>query len=202
MDNKIKPSGWFYGLAFLILIVGIVLFVVFIFYNLKTMPEGLSQMTAPGRGDITLTNAGKYTVYYEYQSVVGGRVYSTGENLPSGLQFAVLSKETGANIPITTSTMKSSYSIGNRSGVSVFDFAIEKPGTYEITSWYTEGQTGPEVVITVGQGFAANLLMTVFGGIGICVGALVITLVIIIVTFVKRQKSKKMLQARQGQPTT
>ena len=199
MDNKIKPSGWYYGFAVLILIVGIVLFVVFIFYNLKTLPEGLTQLVAPGKSNLTLQTTGKYTVYYEYQSVVGGRVYSTGENLPSGLQFSVATKETGANIPISASTMKSSYSIGGRSGVSVFDFEIERPGVYELTSWYSEGQAGPEVVITVGQGFSANLLITVFGGVGICFGASVIAFIITIMTFIKRQRSKRAIEAMHGQ---
>ncbi|MGQ9706321.1 MAG: hypothetical protein ACUVWP_04870 [bacterium] len=156
-------------------------------------------MTAPGKINITLQTSGKYTIYYEYQSVYDGRVYLTGENLPSGLQFAVLSKETGANIPLTASTLKSSYSIGGRSGVSAFDLTIDKPGIYEITSWYSEGQSGPNVVMTIGQGFSANLLMIVFGGVGICIGAFIIALLIIIMTFIKRRRSKREIELRQGQ---
>ena len=55
----------------------------------------------PGSGDITLQQTGKYTIFYEYRSVVGNRIYSTGENIP-GIIVNITSKDTGDELPFSS----------------------------------------------------------------------------------------------------
>jgi hypothetical protein len=50
------------------------------------------QVVVPGSSDITLSQPVKYTVFYEYRSMVGNRVYSTGEMIPS-IQVNLVSLE-------------------------------------------------------------------------------------------------------------
>ena len=64
-----------------------------------------TQVIVPGSGDITLQQTGKYTIFYEYRSVVGNRIYSTGENIP-GIIVNITSKDTGDELPFSSKCSK------------------------------------------------------------------------------------------------
>src|SRR3990172_6931151 len=74
-----------------------------------------------------------------------------------GLAILVF-KTTGSKIPLSHSSMNSTYSVGGRSGVSVLEFLIDKPGAYELSAWYPEGKEGTEVVLAIGHGFTGKLV--------------------------------------------
>ena len=154
------------------------------------MTGALTQVVVPVEEDITFPETGKYTIFYEYQSVVGDRLYFAGESL-SGLQCTLASKVTGRRIALCRPLTRSTYSLGGRKGVSVLEFTIDQPGIYEFSASYPEEQEGPEVVLTMGKGFLKNLMGTVFGGLAIFFGSGAIAAAIMVVTFLKRQKAKK-----------
>jgi len=155
------------------------------------------QVVVPGSSDITLSQPGKYTVFYEYQTMVGNRIYSTGEDIP-GIQVNLVSKESGDEIPLSSASVNRTYTIGSRSGIGLFDFAIDQPGTYELSSSYPADQgqqeQSPEIVLAVIHSSAVEKL---FGSImGTVAGALAIVFIpfvagvaIIIITFIKRRKA-------------
>jgi len=156
------------------------------------------QVVVPGSSDITLTQSGKYTVFYEYQSMVGNRIYSTGEDIPD-IQVNLVSNDTGAEIPLSSASVTSTYTIGSRSGIGLFDFVIDQPGAYELSASYPavlgqQQEQGPEIVLAIIHGSAVEKL---FGSImGTVAGALAIVFIpfvagvaIIIITFIKRRKA-------------
>lgn len=192
--QNITPSRWYYGLAVLVAIIGTVFFAVFLFKSLSGLADGLIQVVVPGESDIVLTGPGNYTVFYEHQSVVGNKIYSTGEHL-SGLQCFLIEKSTGSEIALPPASVGSSYSIGGRSGKSVLEFNIDKPGSYEFSAWYPEGQKGPEVVLAIGHNFTFKLMGTIFGGIAIFLSSVVIAVAITIITFLKRRKARRKLES-------
>jgi len=101
MNGKsIKPSKWYYGLAALVAIIGIIIFVVFLFNAISSMTKGMTQIVVPGHGSVALEKAGTYTIYYEYLSVIGNKVYATDQNL-SGLECVVIEKATGQRIELS-----------------------------------------------------------------------------------------------------
>jgi 2',3'-cyclic-nucleotide 2'-phosphodiesterase (5'-nucleotidase family) len=198
MDNdEIRPSRWLYVLAALVFVGGWVGFAVILFMNLWGMEGKLQQVVVPGRTEITLRDAGTYTIFYEHKSVVGNKVYSTAQEL-SGLECAVISKATGAKVPLSVASMSGNYEFGGRAGTSVFDFNIHDPGVYELSAAYPEGQAGPEVVLAVGHDFTMGLLTTIFGSLAIVFGSMLVSIVIVVVTAVKRSNSKKRLNAGPG----
>jgi len=184
------PGRWYYGLAAAVFVAGCVYFGVFLWQNISRIGENLTQVVVPGKSQLTLSKPGKYTIFYEHQSVVGNKVYSTGQEL-SGLECSLVSMDTGAEIALSPSAMNSTYSLGSRSGVSVFDFQIERPGAYELSAQYSEGREGPEVVLAIGQGFAEDIFKTVFGALGILFGSIGLAVAIIVITLIKRDKAKK-----------
>lgn len=197
-NQNIKPSRWYYGLAIVVFIIGGSLFTLFLFNSLSGLTGALTQVVVPVKSDITFPETGKYTIFYEYQSVVGNRLYFTGESL-SGLQCTLASKGAGCRIALSRPLPRSTYSLGGRKGVSVLEFNIDQPGIYEFSASYPEGQEGPEVVLAMGQGFLKNLMGTIFGGLAIFFGSGAIAAAIMVVTFLKRQKAKKQLENKYGQ---
>ena len=159
-----------------------------------------TQVIVPGSGDITLQQTGKYTIFYEYRSVVGNRIYFTGENIP-GIIVNITSKDTGDELPFSSTAAKSSYSIGSRSGIGLFDFVIDEPGIYELSAAYpvVQGQQGEEqrqeIVLAI---IHSSVIERIFGSIiGTVAGAMVVVLVpfavgiaIIVITFLKRRKAR------------
>lgn len=197
--DAIKPSRGYYGLAGAILIAGIALFVVLLWKGISSIPSRLQQVTAPGSAELTLTKPGDYTIFYEYQSVIGNRVYSTGEHVP-GLECALILKSSGSPVSVGRSTVDSSYSFGGRAGKSVFGFHIDQPGVYEIHSNYAEGQEGEEIVLAVGQGVGTAIVTAVLGGLAALFGSIALSILIAVVTAVKRHNAAKRLSTAGGPP--
>ena len=203
--QKLKPSRWFYVVGIVILIVGpvvssIVLFSS-VFSNLGNMAAEIqsTQVIMPGSSDITLQQTGKYTIFYEYRSMVGNRIYSTGENIP-GIIVNIVSKGTGDGIPLSSTSTNSSYSLGSRSGIGLFDFDIDEPGIYELSASYpaVQGQQEEqrqEIILAV---IHSSVIERIFGSImGTVASAMAIVFVpfivgvaIIIITFLKRRKAR------------
>jgi hypothetical protein len=192
-QTKIKPSRRFYLLGIAAFIIGGVLFGSFLFSSLENFAaESTIQVVVPGTSDIELPEAGKYTIFYEYQSVVGNRVFSTGEDIP-GLEVTLISKDTGLDIPLFRTSLSSTYSIGGRSGISLFDFSTDKPGIFELSAFYPSGEqsSAKNIVLAVMHGFVGKLMATILWGLAIFFGSVAIGIAIIVITFLKRRKAKK-----------
>jgi hypothetical protein len=196
-NQNIKPSRWYYGLATVVFLIGVSLFAFFLFHSLSGLTEALTQVVVPIKSDITFPEAGKYTIFYEYQTVVGNRLYFTGERL-SGLQCTLTRKVTGHRIALSRPSARSTYSLGGRKGVSVLEFNIDQPGIYEFSASYPEGEEGPEVVLAMGHGFLKNLMGTIFGGLALFFGSGAIAIAIAVVTVLKREKARKQLESNLG----
>jgi hypothetical protein len=184
------PGRWYYGLGGAVLVAGCVYFGVFLWQNLSRIGENLTQVVVPGKSQLTLSKPGKYTIFYEYQSVLGNKVYSSSEDI-SSLKCTLVSMDTGAEIALSPSMMNSKYSLGSRAGVSIFDFQIETPGAYEFSAQYSGEREGPEVVLAIGEGFAEDIFKTVVGGLGILFGSIALGVGIIVVTLIMRDKARK-----------
>jgi hypothetical protein len=82
--SKIRPSRWFYLIGIIVLIGGPAVSSAILFptilSNISNMAAEIpsTQVLVTSSSDITLSQPGKYTVFYEYRSIVGNRVYSTG----------------------------------------------------------------------------------------------------------------------------
>ena len=207
--SKIRPSRWFYLIGIIVLIGGpaassAILFST-IFSNIGNMAAEIPsiQVLVPSSSDITLSQPGKYTVFYEYRSIVGNRVYSTGQDIPS-IQLNLVSKDIGDEIPLSSASVNRTYTIGSRSGVGLFDFVIDKPGAYELSASYPpaaaagqlkeEGQE-QEIVLAI---IHTSVIEKIFGSImGMVTSTVVVMFIpfvvgvaIIIITFIKRRKAR------------
>lgn len=199
-EKSVGPSGWYYVLAVLVFVGGCVAFAFILFNGLSDISSGLTRVVVPGSEEILLKHAGEHTIYHEYQSVVDGEIYSMERGGISGLRLSLKSAETGREIPLLTSSMSSSYSMGSRSGVSLFVFTIDSPGKYVFSSQYPPGRQGPKCVMAIGHGFMKQLMTTIFGGLGVMLGSIGAAIAIAVTTGVKRSNARRRLEAEANPP--
>ena len=179
-----RPSRIWYALAGLLVLLGIALFSQFLVSRLQDLGGELRQVVVPGAANLTLGEAGEYTIFHERRSVVDGQYYASSDI--SGLRVSVTGLG-GAAIPLDRPAMSSRFTIGGREAFSIFTFRIDQPGTYSLTAAYPDGRAEPKAVLSVGHDFMAGLLTTIFGAIAIGFATFGLGIVIFVVTLVKRR---------------
>ena len=181
-------------LAALIVVAGFLIFGWTVFSAISGIGDDFTQMTAPGTKDFDLSEIGEYTIFYENLSVADGRLYSTGDAVPSGLEIEVMDISSGEKVDLSSPKGSTSYSFGSRSGRSIAAFVIDHPGTYRVTAWYSQKTVGPEVVLAVGHGFFGRVLSAVLVSSAALFGSVIIAAIVLISAARRRQKDEERLR--------
>ena len=212
-NQKTRPSGWYYGLAALALVLGCLVAAAILYPETRDLPASISrahdlnrltQIIVPGSADLTLSRTGAYAVYYEYRSVVDGVEYVSSETPPT-LECSLTLKATGREIPVVPDFVETNrYSArmgkgkGKRAGVLIMSTTVDEPGDYTFSCRYPDGREQPEIVLAVGQnilwediGILTRTAGSVLGGLAVLGGSGVVAIVIAIVIAVKRRQSKR-----------
>jgi len=186
MEKVIKvPSRSHYVIGIAVLVVGIVLFAILLRTPGKAIPPEI-QIVVPGSRDLYFPEAGKYTIFYEYLSIIDNKTYSTGKAL-SPMLAGLQSRQYYAIIELSTPSRRR-YEVGGRAGVSLFEFEIEFPGNYLFSAEYEGDVSGPDVVFAIGK---LRTLGATPAGLGTLFGTVIIAGFIIVRTFLKGRKIRK-----------
>jgi hypothetical protein len=185
--ERIRPGRWYYGLAFLILVLGGVVFGLSLAAGIQGVAGNLQRMVMPRSYFITLPEAGKYTIFHEYRSSVAGKVFATNNVDLSDMRVSLVAKATGEQVRLVPPSTSYSYSSGV-SGTSMMEFDIRKPGIYQFSAWYARG-AGPEVVFAIGRGFGDRVWGTVAQSLAILLAAVGLSILTALVVFFKRRKA-------------
>lgn len=184
---EVKPSRIFYGISVLVFAVGLGLFLFVLLNGIFSVVEKIGmQVIVPGTEIIELKEAGKYSIFYEYESVIDGKIYSS--NSIYGLKCTLKDVNTGDFITLSNSKSNFNYSVNGREGRSVLEFVIDKPGKYEFEAWY-ETENDNKAVLAIGKGFGSTLFVTILLSFITLFGSLATSIIIFVITFVKRRKS-------------
>lgn len=188
-QQKIRPGKVWYVVAGLILVIGIALFIFFVVGAIKSATDSIiTRVTAPGTESIEIDKAGKYTIYFEYDSVLDGKVYHTNDI--SDMYFTLTNKSTGEHIDLDNSAVNASYSLNGRSGKSIFEFEVDEPGEYILKTEY-DTENGENAVLAVGHPFVTQMVLQIFLAIGSMFVATIVPIGIFVITLIRRGKSKK-----------
>lgn len=186
------PGRKWYVVAALVFVVGFAVFGVFLFLRIRAVTEGLQRIVVPGSAEILVDDPGRWTIYQETGSAVGGVIHGAADL--TGLQVVVESP-TGQPVDLVSPGMNESYSMGERRGYAIFRFEAPEVGTYRLEAGYPAGSTGSAGVLTVGKGFTWGIVWTVMGAIAIAMASFCLALLIAVVTFVKRYRARRRLAA-------
>lgn len=179
------------SLAVLVILAGIFVFGWTIFSGISGIDEELVQVIAPGNADLYLEEAGDYTIFYENMTFFENELYSTGRTFPSGLEIEVVDLSSGEKADLRPPTGSSTYTIGGRSGRSIATFKVDHPGIYRMTTRYSPGREGPEVVLAVGHEFMMRIFSAMLISFTAFFGSIVLAAVILISARRKREEAEK-----------
>ena len=191
---KVKPGKAWFLIGALAIVLGIIAFVVILVGGVKRVSDEVDRFArfrVPKEGvvaTVTLSRSGTYTLYYEYPAGAS----DARREVPSDLAVQITTKPEGKIIPITPGTASASFSFsGKRAGRSAGQFTAPAPGRYDIQ--VTGGAPVAPYDVAVGKGLVSKIGATVLAAFGI--GALLglLGLVTLIVTGVRRGRSKRTL---------
>lgn len=184
--RRTGPSRWFYALAPLVLVVGLALAAYFAWAGFSPFATPLGQLQAPGSTLLSL-QPGTYWIVAASESSTGSDAGS-----PLNLDVTLVSRDTGAPVPLTRPSETGSFPTSSSAETSLFQFTVDRPGTYTLTAAYRMAQEGPPVVLVV----LPNVLDTITAigrSAGFCLSSVLLSGLIVLFVFVKRR------QASQGQ---
>ena len=186
------PSRWHYVIGAAVIGLGFILSLVILITSITNAFPDI-RIVVPGTHELELESTGTYTIFYEYRSTVDGKKYLTGESLStiSGIDIRLESKGDAQQIPLENPFGSTSYTVGSRSGESLFEFDIDEPGEYILTAEYENDRTEPEVVFAIGQ---FDIWGTVLSFFGIGFAGFAIGAFIIIRAFIKRRNAGRQAQ--------
>jgi hypothetical protein len=147
----------------------------------------MMRIVVPANATLTLDKAGRYTIYHEKKSTVDGRYYAS--ETVSGLRLKVAEEATGAPVKLTEPTVASNYTIGSKTGSSIFAFTVDRPGRYRLAADLADGRNEPKAVIAIEQGMMGEMFSLVFGTMAIAFAGLGVAGAIVLVVLWRRSKA-------------
>jgi hypothetical protein len=187
----IRPSKFWLEVAAIVGLICTALSIFFAIGATKILDDSIIRVKSPGTAIIKIEKAGKYTIYYEYESYSNGTIYDSN-GVIDGL-FTLTNKATKEQIYLDDSVGKSIYSTDNRTGHSVVDFEINEPGQYIIKTTYDVG-TGKNDALAVRPHVGSQMIAKVNLFLAIHLGylAIMVPVCIFAVTHLERSKSKSL----------
>jgi len=164
------------GAAVVIFVAGIAAFTCFLTFSLLGIKNSIQHVTVPGTSAITLKDAGKYTVFYEYN---GSNEDALNKTKAQKLNVTLTDKVSERGVLISRTASNSNYSFIGHSGRSFLEFNIEKPGTYELSA-VSQDNTDTSLSLSLIQGFTGKILITVFGSLIILFATILVGVLIIV----------------------
>ena len=145
------------------------------------------RVVVPGNAVLVLDKPGAYTVYHEKKSTVDGRYYAS--DAVNGLSLRLTDEATGAPVRLAEPSVSSNYTIGNKSGTSIYAFTIDRPGRYRLAATLAGGRSEPQAVLAVDQGMFGEMFRLIFGTMAIAFAGLGVAGAIVLAVVWQRSKA-------------
>jgi hypothetical protein len=181
---------WFV-VAAVIAVAGFAGSVFYLMPRLAAADASMMRVVVPGDAMLVFDKPGPYMIYHEKRSTVDGRYYAS-DNV-DGLSLGLTADATGAHVKLVEPKMTSNYTIGSRSGTSIYAFTLDQPGRYRLAANLASGRGDPKAVLAIEQGTFSALLSTVFVTIAIALGSLGVAGAIVFAVLWQRSKAARRL---------
>jgi hypothetical protein len=119
---------------------------------------------------------------------VDGRYYAS--ETVNGLRLRLTNEATGAPVTLTEPAMAANYTIGNKTGTSIYAFTIDRVGRYRLVADLAEGRSEPKAVLAIEQGMLGELFSLIFGTMAIAFAGLGVAGAIVLLVLWRRSNPK------------
>jgi hypothetical protein len=181
----VRPSGWWFAVAGLAAVVGIVVGVTVIVRGVERLAdrvEAFERASMPVVLEVEITEPGGYSIYLEYDSFssVDGRADPDVQ----------VTDPSGNDVFLRTYESEVSYDVSGHHGIGVYTFRADQPGIYEFDATMPFGGTSRDL-IAVGPGVGEDLARSIVAGIGVIGVGIVGAIVVAVVVGVMRSRSRR-----------
>jgi hypothetical protein len=180
-----RPSGWWFALAGLVAVVGIVAGVTVVARaatRYVDRVEAFERAPMPVILEVEISEPGGYSIYHEYDgfSSVGGRADPDVQ----------VSDPSGNDVFLRSYDSEVTYDVSGHHGIGVYTFDADEPGNYEFDATMPFGGSSGDL-IAVGPGVGEDLALAIVAGIGLIGVGVVGAIVIAVVVGVMRSRSRR-----------
>jgi hypothetical protein len=204
-ETRIKPSGWWYLPAVLVLVGGVIgglTLMVVGFVNLSRLVDDFARIEVvggEGSDRLVFDRAGRFVLYYEFESDIDGVGFVGADaDLPAVIEATVRGPGLeGPPLLVRDERNDFSFSFSGNAGISFASVRIPEAGTYTVT--IESSETSP-FVVSVGPSVFGQLRGYVLGGLALLGVGVVVGVTAIVVLAVKRGRRKR--ERAQARPTS
>ena len=184
MPPRPAPGRGWYALAAVLLVASVALgtaLVVLAVRQLNHQVAALERVAVPGLRQVYLDHSGTYTIYYETPNAPHrpDRPVRVAVFAPDGSSVA---------IHLIPASHDETYGAGGHQGVAVATFSINRAGRYEVSVTADSPEAGADLAL--GNVNILGLVLGVLAGIGVSVVGIVLALVMLVVTLVRRRRAR------------
>jgi hypothetical protein len=176
-----------YWIAAVIILVGAVAAVVWFVSgvsNLFSAVDDYPRFSVPGQATMPL-EAASYKVFAEYPgaaSDVNG-VFRVGD--------VTVTDSGNQSIPVRSSFTEETYQWNGHEGRAIAEFTAPSAGSYTVAATLPPNRSSTSVRVSVGRGLQPSAILPLFGAAGLGGLALLVGIVLIVVTAVRRGRAKR-----------
>jgi len=146
--------------------------------------ENYPTVSVPGESSMSLA-AGTYKIFVEYPGA------GVDFGVPVGVGAVTVTGPQGQRISINASNFRETYSWNGREGRAIGEFVAPTSGSYLVSVEQSSTGSPRYARVTVGKGIDSSVAGQILGAIGVAAVGVVLGLVLIIVTAVRRSRWKK-----------
>jgi hypothetical protein len=161
---------WLFGLAGLILMIGILIAVMlFKQHNLDGYPNLISEayqykrhhLVVPENKIVELTRTGTYGIYFEHD--LTSSIYPEIE-IPPEIDCMLTFRENGTTIIAVPDYVKTNHYTSKdlHTGVLIMSITVDKPGSYNFTCNYQDNRTEPGIRVSLGPNYFWEFLRVIW----------------------------------------
>lgn len=189
--KPIHPSRWYYGLGALVFFVGTAVCALIAITQFYRYFEEPKQIVIPGEKVLSFEKKGRYTLYYEYLSVVDGRVFDTGKSFID-IDPMLSHTESGVEVPFSRARITfNRYIFGEyRDAIALLNFRIDTTGDYYFHADFINKDEPPEVVLSVAPDYIFIALRTAAITIPIGLMTLIASVMVVTITYFRRREHR------------
>jgi hypothetical protein len=181
----IRPSGWWFAVAGLAAVVGIVVGVTVIVRGVERLADGVEafeRASMPVVLEVEISEPGGYSIYHEYLG------YSSFEGRAE--PDVQVTDPSGNDVFLRTYDSEVTYDVSGHHGIGVYTFRADQPGIYEFDATMPFGGRSGDM-IAVGPGVGEDLARSIAAGIGLIGMGIVGAIVVAVVVGVMRGRSRR-----------
>lgn len=162
----------------LVAVGGLAFFVYSLWHGIMGLGESLMPAAIPGSTTLHLERPGTYTIFYETRDEYANF---------NGYELAVTGPD-GKDIALTPPRGTTTYSFGDRTGRSVFNFEVAQPGDYRLEG--TSEADQPPAQLAVSDRMDSEIFALVMNALAIAATTGLATIILLVLGILRLRSSR------------